>query len=1676
MRSPFGLFGGRKHLAFLLCCGVWGLGVGVMALAGDPQPETRNPKPESPNPTPHTPNSTAETTGKQIPETAVEHIVVKYDFQTPSVAVVNGHARLDMPGLPHLVHEGKPIVPFKTAKILLPPSGAIAEVNVEASGRKVIPGRFELELGRAPQPLRAGVGGLGSGVWGLGSGVMALAGDPKPETPNPMPDARSPTPDPRNPIPHSPSSYPGLFYELASVQKLRGYRIAILRLFPVQYLASSGQVSYYQTLTVTLKLSSGVWGLGSGLQPETRTPKPDTRYLTPQPPNFRGRAGDEGKAVEFVDNPELIKAYPPAEEEWGSGVGEQGSGVWAETRDPTPDTPSFCEYLIITKSSYASSFEPLLDWKKQKGLTGSIAAVEDIKEGYEGADLQEKIRNFITECYENLGTEYVLLGGDVEIIPYRATYGEVGAYTDERIPCDLYYGCLDGTWDYNRDGIYGESEDGEDGGEIDLVAEVYVGRAPVSSPREAQNFVRKTLQYEAERSPNLAKALWVGEGLDSKTWGSDSKEELAPLLPESFEVTKLYEKKGAFSSEKVIAELNDSPHIINHLGHSTQVKVIGMWESDVADLTNEYPFFFYTQGCDAGAFDYDDSIAEDFVKAQRGAFAVIANSRFGWYAPETTLGTSQAFDEQFLYALFGKGITNLGRTLQESKEANIGDVFQTGATRWCYFEINLLGDPETPLFTATSKGLLRLDAASYSPKTPIRIELADIDLNTDPLVTEVVAINLRSPGDIEQVFALETDSNSGVFAAEIPLSTEPPALDGVLQIKDGDTVTALYEDADDGSGSPQTVTATAVIDDSPPSIYAVRVADVRDTWAVIEWQSDEVATARVDFGVSPPFGSSASSDVLAETHRVVVSDLEKETVYRFSVVAADSVGNEAVDDNGGEYYSFKTKHQFVIFFDDVEEGGASAAGEWAYQVVSGGVGDWQITTADFRSQTACWHSDDYDFPSANVLDTPLIDLRGMVTAQLSFWHRMLSETDWDGGFVQVRREGTDNWCSLTQEEMMEGTPFVTLSVGNPSGAVPGWSGSIPWERVTFDLSEYVGNRLVIRFGMESDDNTDAGEGDGWYIDDISVLRAMGTVNLDKAFYRADEPISITVLDAAANSNAELLETVSVEVSSTTESSPEVVTLTETGANSATFVGEILAMKGKTSPDGKITVRDNDIITVSYEGAEAATAIADLTAPTIRELQSTQVSDSFAMITWITNEPCRGIVYYGTDAAELSDMASEPTPVAIHQVRLYELQPRSTYYFKVECLDRAGNVAIDDNDGSLHSFLTLGFSQGGLITEDTVWRYVEGHPYVISGSVFVGTGSEEKPVTLTIEPGVVVQFKTNKRELFVQGRIVARGVTFEFDLFSGKTAHIILKEGSSGIIDNSVISVLGPSEETPIGIECYSSHIAFTNNIVRNAYYGFHCLSSSPKISGNTFIVCKFGVFCHAAAGENASPVITDNTFIRCDSPILCEPASYPVVSGNVFDGNKYDGLIHSSIAGDTVWPAHDCPQLITRDLTVPADRTLVIAPGARIRFVEAGADLSVFGSLYAEGATIEFEAPADPPTFLNFSSTASGGIRNCRILGKAPDGSPTGGIRCQSSSVYVTGNVISDTYYGVFCEPFEPPFKSPLIANNTIVGCQFGVYAPDASPNVINCILWNNGDDLVGCGGSFLDTMDGDAG
>jgi hypothetical protein len=325
----------------------------------------------------------------------------------------------------------------------------------------------------------------------------------------------------------------------------------------------------------------------------------------------------------------------------------------------------------------------------------------------------EDIRDFIRDEYIGAGIEYLLIGGDADMVPARDLWVEAWSGGDTTfMPSDLYYGCLDGPFDYNENGRWGEPDDGVNGGDVDLVAEVYVGRACVGSLQEVDNFVDKTIEYLDSGGYGTGPAEMVGEHLwdNPDTWGGDYMDELIDgssahgyttvgLPSGEYTVTTLYDRDWPghdWPKSEIINRINNGALLINHLGHSSYGYCMKLGNSDVAGLTNGDPCFVYSQGCMAGGFDdpeENDCIAEYFtVKTNAAAFAGIWNARYGWGVSGSTDGPSQKYHREFLDAIFGEDIPELGKANQDSKEDNLYRL-SGHCMRWCYYQLNLFGDP-----------------------------------------------------------------------------------------------------------------------------------------------------------------------------------------------------------------------------------------------------------------------------------------------------------------------------------------------------------------------------------------------------------------------------------------------------------------------------------------------------------------------------------------------------------------------------------------------------------------------------------------------------------------------------------------------------------------------------------------------------------------------------------------------------------------------------------------------------------------------------------------------------------------------------------------------------------------------------------------------------------------------
>jgi len=465
-----------------------------------------------------------------------------------------------------------------------------------------------------------------------------------------------------------------IVYDVVTLQKSRGYNILFLNLYPVR----CRSVGKNHDNSVKTELSySTFMSVRVSIKPLV-----SSNYDT-----FRGRESDKDLIVDRVENPELINTYNTIDEE-----------ILGENID-------FYPYLIITSESLKNyddsyNFQRLLNYREAQGLPGKIVTIEEIENLLEGNSRPEKIRDFIFYAYKYWNTEYVLLGGDNNIIPAKNMYSD-----GMTIPSDMYYSCLDDGFD-------------------DLMAEVYIGRAPVENTEEVSNFVRKTLAYEVssvnEGDDYLNNALWSGEyicgpqnildpyGVD--TWGKDYKEETIgddglPVGDDGFNLETLYDKdisneyNGGWSSFEMIDAINDGVGLISHVGHGSVDFDLKIPSSYIDGLSNvNKNFFVYSQSCLSGRFTEDDCFAEDLiVKSDSGAFAAVMNTGNGYGVSGSTHGPSQYFDKSFWKAVFDEEkAPSIGMAHQLSKDNNI-NVVGLSKMRDVYYSSTLFGDPAVGL-------------------------------------------------------------------------------------------------------------------------------------------------------------------------------------------------------------------------------------------------------------------------------------------------------------------------------------------------------------------------------------------------------------------------------------------------------------------------------------------------------------------------------------------------------------------------------------------------------------------------------------------------------------------------------------------------------------------------------------------------------------------------------------------------------------------------------------------------------------------------------------------------------------------------------------------------------------------------------------------------------------------
>jgi len=472
------------------------------------------------------------------------------------------------------------------------------------------------------------------------------------------------------------------------------------------------------------------------------------------------------------------------------------------------------DYVIVTDPANVDALVPLADWKTQKGVPAHIFTTDSIYANFSGSDEAEKIRHFVKYLEQTRDIDYLLLAGDVDTVPTRLAYD---TFDDEYIATDSYFSFLNGSWDDNGDGKFGDF----DHDNVTWLPDVYVGRLPVSDIANLTSLVQNILDYE--RDP--VDGEWFSSALFSAAYSNydedrdhDDVMDMAKtdkakvtytietrFVPENLSIERLYEIEGldpsdyaydrGLSLENFSDSLDAGHSLVILSGHGSKTSTYRrVWKYDrdgdgLNDRINEetsYEYFnmdvhpsngkklpfFYIEACKAGWFDdSSDCLAEHVIK--NISIGVVASSRASfyqpaWYPGENGGGLNQGLNYRFWEQFFG-GCYSPGEALYESKEDYVRDRSIRVQDIKNLYNYNLFGDPEVPVWTSAPADLTVEFPKTVVPREEsLRFSVSDqfdkpVENATVTLMNDHIYLTGVSNESGELIFQLTEEINSSLL-------------------------------------------------------------------------------------------------------------------------------------------------------------------------------------------------------------------------------------------------------------------------------------------------------------------------------------------------------------------------------------------------------------------------------------------------------------------------------------------------------------------------------------------------------------------------------------------------------------------------------------------------------------------------------------------------------------------------------------------------------------------------------------------------------------------------------------------------------------------------------------------------------------------------------------------------
>ncbi len=568
----------------------------------------------------------------------------------------NGYDVVRMKNAGYIFREGAPKVPVMNHTFCIPPDAKVTGIEV-LSVEKEFLGNYRIYPVQPPRP---------------------FIRDYTPEWIEPDPEM------------YSLPVYPDYIAKVIHSGKKHGFKLVTVSLAPLEYHPATGELFLRRRIKIRLLFEEGKEKVMKIFPHEISLAKKMVRQL--------------------VVNPEDVDRFSP------------------RVRKDLPDT--IIEYVILVDTSdvgpssdnhpeILKAMKPLAYWKTKRGIPTRIVTLDWIEANFDGATVQDKIRNFLAYADTAWGVMYALFVGEDDGDSDDSYYAEsdVGTWFPRKDVCIATTGL---GYYQDEDTIAADFWFSDWNG--DRYMDVYVGRVLFDEAGEAYTacslFVERTLRYEKNPpSGYQPKILLTSEclfdcGTSSEYDGAFVSDSIAKYDPSIFYDAKCYDETGNYSSAATIESLNTGYGFHHGAAHGNETGYmygsgdpiqVSTIENDLN--TNGKLYIFYAISCFPGAYDYDSYAEHLMTLSNDGAVACMLNYRYGFGTLDYP-GRSEWQNIWFTKAWSQEGYYRIGDARDRMNDQCVPYTTWDTWALWCMLEYNLYGDPALEMWTDVPDSLV----------------------------------------------------------------------------------------------------------------------------------------------------------------------------------------------------------------------------------------------------------------------------------------------------------------------------------------------------------------------------------------------------------------------------------------------------------------------------------------------------------------------------------------------------------------------------------------------------------------------------------------------------------------------------------------------------------------------------------------------------------------------------------------------------------------------------------------------------------------------------------------------------------------------------------------------------------------------------------------------------------